>query len=405
MSSQPNILTGLKVLDLTRALAGPSCTRMFAEMGADVIKVEAGPGGDMVRGMSKIGNERSLYLVQQSLNKKSVCVDFHNPEGLALVKELVAHVDVVVENYKPGVMANMGMSYEELKKIKSDIIMCSISALGQTGPLSSKPGYDYIAQAYSGVTSMIGDPNEAPYIPCVGLGDISTGVTASVGVLAALRYRDQTGKGQHVDIGLLDVYYQYHEVNVHQASASKGAIKPTRTGRHVSYVAPAGVFQGNDGCAMIMGFLHHWKDLCASMDRPDLLDHEIYGNDAKRLEHRDDVIEIIETWLKGFPSVHDAVAKMEEHGVPCAPILTVEETINHPHFRERGTVRTVDDPIAGKFDMPGHPIRFSDFPDDPGYVAPTLGQHNQEVLSEVLGKSKEEIDALASNGVLIEGPN
>ena len=122
---------------------------MFAEMGADVIKVEAGPGGDMVRGMSKIGNERSLYLVQQSLNKKSVCVDFHNPEGLALVKELVAHVDVVVENYKPGVMANMGMSYEELKKIKSDIIMCSISALGQTGPLSSKPGYDYICLLYT----------------------------------------------------------------------------------------------------------------------------------------------------------------------------------------------------------------------------------------------------------------
>ena len=399
----PNVLSGLKVLDLTRALAGPSCTRMLAEMGADVIKVEAGPGGDMVRGMSKIGSERSLYYIQQNLNKKSVCVNFHDADGLALVKELVAHVDVVVENYKPGVMANMGMSYDELKTIKSDIILCSISALGQSGPLASKPGYDYIAQAYSGVTSMIGDPDQPPYIPAVGLGDISTGITASVGVLAALRHRDQTGEGQHVDIGLLDVYYQYHEVNVHQASASNGKIKPTRTGRHVSYVAPAGIFQGTGGSAMIMGFLHHWKDLCGAMERPDLVDHEIFGNDMKRMEHRDEMIEIIETWLQTFPDVDTAIAKMESHGVPCAPVLTVEETLTHPHFRERGTVRRINDPIAGEFDIPGHPIRFSGFPDDPGYVAPTLGQHNGDVLKRVLGKSDAEVEALAQRGAIVEG--
>ncbi len=194
---------------------------------------------------------------------------------------------------------------------------------------------------------------------------------------------------------------------MHQASASKGQIKPTRSGRHVSYVAPAGVFRGNDGCAMIMGFLQHWKDLCAAMERPDLLEHPTLGlgKDATRIEHKEEVIEIIETWLKTFPSVQDAVAKMEEHGVPCAPVLTVEETLEHPHFRERGTVRTVKDPIAGEFDMPGHPIRFSDFPNNPGYVAPTLGQHNRSVLSDLLGKSDAEIDALAKDGILIEGPN
>jgi CoA:oxalate CoA-transferase len=401
MPEQPHVLTGLRVLDFTRALAGPSCTRMFAEMGAEVIKIEAGPGGDMTRGP---GTERSRYYVQQHLNKKSVCMNLRDPRSLAVAKELVAHVDVVVENFRPGVMARMGMAYQDLMAIKPDIVLCSISALGQTGPLAHKPGYDYIAQAYSGVTSMIGHPDKAPHIPCVGLGDVSTGVTAAAGVLAALRHRDATGRGQHIDVGLLDVYYHYHEVNVHEVSASKGEIQPTRGGRHVSYLCPAGVFRGNDGCAMIMGFLHHWKDLCAAMERPDLLDHPIFGNDADRLDHRDEVIEMIETWLASFPSIHDAVAKLEAHGVPCGPVLSVEETLTHPHLRARGTVRTIKDKLAGEFDIPGHPIRFSGFPNNLPYEAPTLGQHNRSVLSSLLQKSDGELDELDEAGVLVEGP-
>ena len=168
-----HILSDLRVLDFTRALAGPSCTRMMAEMGADVIKVESAPGGDMVRGISVFEKERSLYFIQQNLGKKSLCVNIRDPKAMEIIKELIAQMDVVVENFKPGVIARMGLGYEELKKIKPDIILCSISALGQKGPLSTKPGYDYIAQAYSGVTSMIGDPDEAPYLPLVGNGVMS----------------------------------------------------------------------------------------------------------------------------------------------------------------------------------------------------------------------------------------
>ena len=186
-------LNDLKVLDLSRALAGPSCTRMLAEMGADVIKVEPAPGGEMSRRLSVQPSGRSLYYVQQNLGKKSVCVNLRDPRGLALVTELIPTVDVVVENFKPGVMADMGLGYDRLRELKKDIILCSISALGQKGPLASKPGYDYIAQAYSGVTSMIGDPNDAPYIPLVGLGDVSTGVHAALAIVSALRYRDRTG--------------------------------------------------------------------------------------------------------------------------------------------------------------------------------------------------------------------
>ncbi len=398
MSQQTHILNGLKVLDLTRALAGPSCTRMFAEMGATVVKVEAAPNGDMTRGD---GSERSLYHIQQNLNKQSLCLNLRDPRGLALLKELVPHFDVVVENFRPGVMAGMGLGFDELKALRTDIVLCSISALGQTGPLSHKPGYDYIAQAYSGVTSMIGDPNEPPYIPCVGLGDVSTGVTAAAGILAALRHRDLTGRGQHIDVGLLDVYYHYHEFNVHAASASRGEIKPTRSGRHMQYLCPSGLFRGSDGCVMLMGFNQHWKDLCAAMERPDLLDDPIFGTDEARLQRIDETVELVEDWLQAHASIYDAIAKLEAAGVPCAPVLSVEETLEHPHFRARGTVRTIRDRIAGEFDIPGHPIRFSGFPNNVDWEAPALGEHNHSVLQTFLGKAKDEVDGLESEGILV----
>ncbi len=329
-----HVLSDLRVLDLTRALAGPSCTRMLAEMGAEVIKVEPAPNGDMIRRISVFGNNRSLYFVQQNLGKKSLCVNLRDPRGLALLAELIPKVDVVVENFKPGVIAEMGLGYERLRELKSDIILCSISALGQSGPLADKPGYDYIAQAYSGVTSMIGEPGDALYIPLVGLGDVSTGVHAALAIVSALRYRDRTGEGQHLDIALLDVYYHFHEVNVHAYSGSGGAIQPTRAGRHMTYVCPGGVFRGKGGY--------------------------------------------------------------------LAPVLSVAETVHHPHHRQRGTVRTVHDPLHGDFDMPGMPLKFSRFPQDLPLQAATLGQHNQEILTTYLGRSPEEVQRLRAEGVVVE---
>ena len=403
-AANEHLLTGYRVLDLTRALAGPTCTRMFAECGAEVIKIESAPNGDMTRAVSKFDGDRSLYYVQQNLNKKSICLDLRNPEAIAIVKELVEQCDVVVENFKPGVLAKMGLGYEILQTLKEDIILCSISALGQTGPLADKPGYDYIAQAYSGVTSMIGEPDQSPYIPIVGLGDVSTGVTAAFSIAAALLNRARTGKGQHLDIALLDCYYHFHEVNVHQYAASHGEIKPTRTGRHASYVCPAGVYRGTGGDVMIMAFLHHWPDLCNAMENPDLLEDPRFTTDADRVTHLDALISIIESWLQSFPDVASAVEKMEHHGVPCSPILSVAQTVEHPHFLHRGTVRTLDDPVAGKVTIPGMPVKTSAYSDNPPYVAPTLGQHNAQVLSEVLGKTPEEIRQLELDRVIQQGP-
>lgn len=397
-----HVLSDLRVLDLSRALAGPSCTRMLAEMGAEVIKIEPGPNGDLARRFSNYRNNRSLYYIQQNLGKKSVCLNLRDPRALAIVTELVPKVDVVVENFKPGVIADMGLGYDRLREMKKDIILCSISALGQSGPLSTKPGYDYIAQAYSGVTSMIGDPDDAPYIPLVGMGDISTGVHAALAIVSALRYRDRTGEGQHLDIALLDVYYHYHEVNVHAYSGSGGAVQATRAGRHMTYACPGGVFRGTNGYLVIMSFLHHWKDLCQAMNRPDLADNPLFSTDIERLKRRPEVVKIIEDWLQTFPDVPSAIAHMEKHQVPVAPVLSVTETTKHPHHRARGTVRTVHDRFHGDFDMPGMPLKFSRFPKDLPLEAATLGQHNEEVLTAYLGRSSQEVKTLREAGVLIE---
>jgi len=402
MPQMEHALTGLRVLDFTRALAGPTCTRMLAEMGAEVIKVEPAPKGDMSRAAS-VYNKRSLFFVQHNRGKKSLCVNLRDARGMALVAELVRHVDVVVENFKPGVMADMGLSYDRLRELKSDIILCSISALGQTGPLAHKPGYDYIAQAYAGVTSMIGDEDEPPYIPLVGLGDVNTGVHGALAVLAALRHRDRTGRGQHLDVALLDVYYHFHEINVHQVRASGGKIKPTRVGRHMTYLCPGGVFRAAAGHVVIMGFFHHWPDLCRVMERLDLIEDPLYSTDLARLERREEVVKLIEEWLQRFPDVTSAVAHLERFDVPVAPVLSVAETLDHPHLRARGTVRTIRDAVyGGEIDVPGFPLKFSDFPEELPLTAPTLGQHNRDILTTYLKKTPEDVDRLRAEGVLVE---
>lgn len=399
-SPRDHVLGDVRVLDLTRALAGPSCTRLLAEMGADVVKIEPAPYGDWTRRAP--GNpDRSPFYVQQNRGKKSVCVNLRDPRGIELVRSLVPRFDAVVENFRPGVMDDMGLGYEQLRQLKPDVILCSISALGQTGPLAHKPGYDYIAQGYAGVTSMIGSPDEPPYIPAVGIGDVSTGAHAALALVAALRHRDRTGEGQHVDVALLDVYYHCHEENVHRYSVTRGEYEPTRVGRHMTYICPAGIFRGNGGDVVIMAHGQHWPDLCRALDRLDLLEDERFRNDPARVANRDRVIELIEGWLRGFPDVASAVAELERHDVPVGPVLSVAETVRHPHLRARGTVRTIRDEVCGEFDVPGMPLKFSGFAEPLSLDAPDLGEHNAEVLAE-LGLEAAEIRKLVDEGVLVE---
>ena len=398
------MLDGYKVLDFTQALAGPTTTRYLGQMGAEVIKVEIAPNGDLTRVVPYIRDGRSGYYVQQNRGKKSLCLDPKNATGLAILKELVGKVDVLVQNFAPGVIERMGLGYDTVRALNPGIIMCSISSLGRTGRLANLPGYDYVGAAYSGVLDMTGFPDRTPVFPQVGLGDVSTGVHAMGAILAALLYRERTGEGQHVEASLLDSYFSYHDLNVHAFSASHGAMHPHRSGSHHFMVCPAGVFQGKNRGILILAQLdHQFPLLCRAMGRPELPSDPRFKDIASRASNAEELKRIVQEWIDSAPSDDAVLQLLEEHRVPHAPVLTVEEAIAHPHLRERGTVTTIEDPFIGKFDVPGFPLRFSAFPEERQLPAPTLGQHNAEILQEYLGYSPKQIERLEADGILHRG--
>lgn len=398
------MLEGYKVIDFTQALAGPTTTRYLGQMGAEIIKVEIAPNGDMTRYVPFMRNGRSAYYVQQNRGKKSLCLDARMPAGLAILKELIPKVDVLVQNFAPGVIERLGLDYETVRTLNPKIVMCSISSLGRSGPLADRPGYDYIGAAYSGVLDVTGFPDRTPVFPQVGIGDISTGVHAMGAILAALLYRERTGEGQHVETSLLDCYFSYHDANVQVFSASQGAVRPRRSGSHSYLVCPAGVFEGKKNPILILAHMdHQFPLLCKAMGRPELPTDPRFKDLPSRASNAEELKRIVQEWIDSMPS-DDAVLRLfEEYRVPHAPVLTVEEAINHPHLRERRTVTTIKDPFVGAFDVPGLPMRFSAFPEEIQLPAPTLGQHNAELLSNYLGYSSERISQLEADGVLHRG--
>ncbi len=400
MSSKP-ILDGYRVIDFTQYLAGPSATRLMAEMGADIIKVEMAPYGDPSRAFPYRKNKRSAYFVQQNRGKKSLCIDLKNEKSKALILDLIKECDVLIENYAPGVIKRLGFDWEVVRKLNPKLVMCSISAFGQTGPLSHLPGFDYIAQAYAGVTDVIGEPDRPPSLPMLAIGDVTTGVHAAGALGYALLDVHRTGVGQHLDISLLDCYFHQHEVNVQAYSASDGAIVPRRSGSHHYAVSPTGIFKGPDGYIMILALLHQWPVLCKTMGREDLIEDPRFVSNETRVENQQELIGIIEAWLQTFPNDEAAISALQDVRVPVAPILTVPQAIDHPHLRQRGTVRKISDRMIGEFDIPGVPLRFSNHPDYLPLEAPFLGEQNREILSECLGYDANQVDILEEAGVLV----
>ncbi len=404
MEAPQHILDGYKVLDFTQVLAGPTTTRLMVELGAEVVKLELAPGGDFARSLPwKHETGRSAYHVQQNRGKKSLCVDAKSEEGREIIKGLISQVDVVIENFAPGTIERLGFPWETVKEINPRAIMCSISAFGQGGPLTNLPGYDYIAQAYAGVTHMIGDPDRAPSFPLLGIGDVMTGVHAAAAIGFALLFREKTGRGQYVDISLLDSYFHCHEVNVEIYSATKGEFEPKRAGSHHYAVCPLGLFKGKDTYMFIIALDHQWPHLCKAMNRNDLITDPRYDTNVKRVEKISEVAAIIEEWLAGTPDDEAALKRLEECRVPCAPVLSIAEAVAHPHLRERKTIRKVEDEIIGELEIPGMPLRFSEFPELLDLHAPYLGEHNEEILGRYLGYDKDTITNLVRSGVLHRG--
>lgn len=402
MPHSTHILSGYRVLDLSQIIAGPTATRMMAELGAEVLKVEIAPDGDMSRRLPYIRDGRSGYFVQQNRGKKGLCVDVRSPAGRALLLDLVAKVDVLVENFAPGVIARMGLNWNTVHALNPRLVMCSISAFGQSGPFARLPGYDYIAQAYSGFTGLTGEEGGSPYFPQVAFGDAATGAYAFAAVLAALLHRERGGPGQYLDISLFDVYVSTHELGVQMASASKGEMGSRRAGRQHFSVAPLGIFKGAQGYLVIVGLGNQWGQLCRAIDRPELTDDPRFKDNSARVANIGDMVALIEGWLDAVGDDTEAIRRLEAERVPVAPVLSVEEMMRLPHARARRTVRTICDRALGEFDVPGMPLRFSAFPEELALDAPFLGEHNAEVLGNLLGYDAARIAALGAQGVLQE---
>lgn len=405
MNQPKHVLEGYKVLDFSQIVAGPTCTLMMAEMGAEVIKVELAPAGDGARLGPVVRDGRSGYFVQHNRGKKDVCLDAKTPEGLSILKGLVKKVDVLVENYAPGVIGRLGLGYDVVSELNPRLVMCSISAFGQTGPLAHEPGFDWVGAAYSGITSMGGEKGGSPIFPMVAMGDVSTGAHAMGAVCAALLYRERTGRGQHLDLSLLDTYAHYHEASFQMYSLSKGAINPTRSGAHSWYASPAGVFKGRQRYFILIAPLEqHWSKLCEAMGRPDMARDPRFTDNETRMKNQEALVDTIEGWIRSQPSDDAALEILKAHHVPVAPILSVPEALQHPHLRQRGTVRTVHDRLLGDLEVPGFALRFSDFPSPLELQAPLLGEHNAEILTEWLGYSPDQIRELERRGILRSGP-
>ncbi len=401
MSAYRHILDGYKVLDFTQFVAGPTVTRLLAEMGAEVIKVEIAPAGDPLRTMYVFKNGRSSLFVQHNRGKMSLCLDAKCGAGREILLDLARCVDVVVENFTPGAIARLGLGYETVSRINPRIIMCSISGFGQSGPLADKPGFDTLGASYAGVLDMNGQAGGSPCPPGAAIGDVTAGLNGAASIGFALLHRERTGRGQYLDISLLDTYFHCHDFSVQAFSASGGAIQPTRTGPNVPGYAPAGVFAGKHRSIVIMGItLAQWRALCSIIGHPEMGDDPQFATSTQRVEHMATIRPLIQRWLDSLDSDEEAIRILEENRIPVAPVLTVAEAVNHPHLRQRGTVTVVHDPVLGDFEVPASPWRFSEFPASMDLQAPFLGQHNERVLKHYLGYSDKEVAALMDQGVL-----
>jgi len=405
MQTNNHILDGYRVLDFTQYLAGPTTTRFLAEMGAEVIKIEIAPVGDYGRFIPYVHDGRSAFYVQQNRGKKSLCIDVKESEGLALTKQLISKVDVMVENFSPGAIGRMGLGYDVVSAINPQIVMCSVSTLGQGGPLANRPGFDMIGAAYAGVLDMLGYRDRPPIIPQMSIGDISTGAHAAAAIGFALLHRERTGRGQFVETSLLDCYFSYHDSAVQLLSASHGTMRPYRNGSHHYLICPVGIFNGKpDPILIIAGADRQWPLLCQAMGTPELAEDPRFHGHMERVTNADEVRRIVQEWLDSMPGDNEIYRVLEAHRVPYAPVLSVEQAMREPHLREREIVRTVNDRFLGELELPGFPLRFSEFPRHLELAAPALGEHNREILGGLLGLAPERIRELESAGILVRGP-
>lgn len=393
-------LQDIVVLDLTRVLAGPYCTMMLADFGADVIKIEIPVKGDDTRGMGPFVNNSSLYYANVNRNKKSVTLNLKDPKGKELFLTMVKKADVVVENYRPGVMDKLGVGYDVLKEVNDRIIYAAVSGFGSYGRNSARPGYDIIAQAYGGLMSITGEPDGEPLRVGTAIGDVLGGMNLTIGVLTALHARELSGKGQRVDVALVDSVISSLETGTQRYFAS-GKL-PRRIGNRYASAYPYDSFKAKDGSFVIgCGNDKLFDLLCTRvLHREDLLTDPRFLNNALRCENHAALKVEIEKWSTTV-TAEEAYDAINAAGVPASPINDLYQISHDPHVVEdRQMFIPVKHPVIGDMRVNGNPVKLLDMMPEVVTCAPALGQHNEEIYGQLLGLDKEQLEALAEDHVI-----
>ncbi|MDW7673064.1 MAG: CoA transferase [Bacillota bacterium] len=397
--SNKGVLHGVRVLDLTRVLAGPFCTMMLADMGAEVIKIEVPGSGDDSRQFGPFLNGESAYYMNLNRNKKGVTLNLKSAEGKKILLELVKKADIIVENYRPGTMEKLGLGYEVLASANSKIIYASISGFGHYGPYKDRAGYDIIAQAMGGLMSTTGWAGGEPTRTGTAMGDVLAGLSVTIGILAALKSRDISGKGQKVDVALVDSVVASLEI-INQIYLIEGR-NPDRIGNRYESAYPYDSFRAKDGSLVIgCGNDKLFEAICCVIGRPELALDSRFDKNYKRVENHGILKPIIEQWTED-KLVEDIVNYLLEKGIPAAPINTIEKVVNDPHIADaREMFVEIEHPKAGKLKITGSHLKFSDFKAVTFKPSPLLGQHNKEVYSSILEMDESEITDFALKGII-----
>ena len=389
---KPGLLDGVRVLEFTALIAGPSCARYLADHGAEVIKIERFPDGDVSR-VSSGPLARTAMYVQHNGGKKGLCVDLSRPEGKEIARALIAKSDVVIEAFTPGVMARLGLGWEDCKLLNPRLVMCSISGFGQDGPNAGRPGYAHIAHAMTGwlaMQSIHRDPPDQPRGPGIAIADVVTGITAYGAICAALFKRERTGQGDHIDVALFDSLFAANDSSL-QHCLLTGAVEvfyhpvhKTRDGYVTANVGPD---------------FRSWQNVCKAMGRSDLLDDVRFSTQGAVTANREAATAFVQAWLAEL-TTEEAERRLVAHHVVTGVVKTIDEAVRQPQVQARNLTTPVDDPVLGRIDVINSAVKYANSTATVRGHAPMLGEHNDEVLRELLGYSDDKIGALRAQGVL-----
>lgn len=399
----PSTLAGLRILDFTRVLAGPSCTMLLADFGAEVIKIEHPQRGDDTREWGppwlEVGDEQlSAYYLSVNRNKRSVTLNLKTPEGIALAKQLALKCDVLIENFKVGQMASYGLAYEQLQPEHPGLIYCSITGYGQTGPYASRPGYDYVIQAQSGLMAITGPTDGPPYKVGVAISDVIAGLYAANAIQAALHYRHQTGRGQYVDIALLDTQLAAL-VNVASNYFVSGQNPPSYGNGHPNIV-PYQTFEAADKPFILaVGNDSQFEALCKIIGQPELANDSRFLTNAARVKHREVLVGFLQV-IFSRRSANEWTAALLNAGIPSGPINQIADAFADPHVQSRQLAQTVTFKNGTMVEMAGPPIKLSETPPTIRHAPPLLGQDTAAVLMNWLGLEPTVIADYQQRGVI-----